>query len=101
METLKKGNDFIFDCVHLVHYKCHKINNKKCQRITKIKPLDKPIDKYNWEGINYPSEKDDWKKSKKNNVMIALSVFCGKKEKKSILLMFQIITQIMKNKLFV
>ena len=28
------------------------------QRITKIKPF---INKYDWEGINYPSEKDDWK----------------------------------------
>ena len=23
-----KGSDFIFDCIHLVHYKCHKINLK-------------------------------------------------------------------------
>ena len=28
------------------------------QRISKINPF---IDKYNWEGTNYPSEKDDWK----------------------------------------
>ena len=76
METLKKGNDFIFDCVHLVHYKCHKINNKKCQRITKIKPF---IDKYNWEGINYPSEKDDWKKFEKNNLTITRNVLYVKK----------------------
>ena len=30
------------------------------QRIIKIKPF---INKYNWEGINFPSEKDDWKKN--------------------------------------
>ena len=29
------------------------------------------INKYNWEGINYSSEKDDWKGSEKNNVTIA------------------------------
>ena len=29
------------------------------QRMTKIKPF---IYKYNWEGINFLSEKDDWKK---------------------------------------
>ena len=29
------------------------------QRITKIKPF---INKYKWEGINFPLEKDDWKK---------------------------------------
>ena len=44
---------------------------KDLQRITKIKPS---INKYNWEGINFPSEKDDWKKNVKNNVAIALNV---------------------------
>ena len=36
---------------------------------------------YNWERINYPSEKDDWKKFEKNNVTIALNVLYAKKEK--------------------
>ena len=31
-------------------------NKKDPQRITKIKTF---INKYNWEGINFPSEKDD------------------------------------------
>ena len=26
------------------------------------------INEYNWEGINYPKEKDDWKKFKSGNV---------------------------------
>ena len=48
------------------------------------------IRKYNWEGINYPFEKDDWKKDwekwlrkmiEKNNATIALNVFYTKKEK--------------------
>ena len=47
------------------------------QRITKIKPF---MNKYSWEGINVPSEKDDWKKFEKNNVTIALNVFYAKKE---------------------
>ena len=29
METLLKGSDFISDCVHLLYYKCHKINLKR------------------------------------------------------------------------
>ena len=29
---------------------------KKSEKITKIKPY---INKYNWEGINFPSEKDN------------------------------------------
>ena len=48
------------------------------QRITKIEPF---INKYNWEGINAPSEKDDWKKCEKNDVAIALNVLYAKTEK--------------------
>ena len=94
-----RGSGFIFDCVHLLYYKCYKISfkpsrsykgspdwikkttknpiNKKDnkyfqytltgalnheetkkdpQRVTKIKPF---IEKYDWERINYQSEKDD------------------------------------------
>ena len=37
---------------------------KDPQRKTKIKPF---INKFNWEEINFPSEKDDWKKIEKKN----------------------------------
>ena len=67
----------------------HEEIGKHPERITKIKPF---INKYNWEGINYPSEKEDWKKIDKNNLTIALNVLYAKKEK-NILPMFQ-------NKLF-
>ena len=98
-----KGSECVFDYVHLLYYKSHKINpncggsyidslnsikNKKAtlnsinnkdnkcfqyaltvalnheeikkdpQKI-KVKPF---INKYNWEGINFPSGKNDWKK---------------------------------------
>ena len=46
-------------------------NKKDTQRLTKIKSY---IDKCNWEGINYPSKNDDWKKFEKNNPAIALNV---------------------------
>ena len=39
------------------------------------------INKYSWEGINFPLQKDDWKKNEKNNVTIALDVLYVKKEK--------------------
>ena len=52
---------------------------KDLQKITKIKPF---INRYNWDGINFLSEEDDSKKIEE------------------ILLMFQNITQIVKNKLF-
>ena len=27
LETSTKGSDFLFDCVHLLYYKCHKRNS--------------------------------------------------------------------------
>ena len=33
------------------------------------------------EGIDFPSEKDDWEKCEKNNLAIALNVLYTKKEK--------------------
>ena len=51
---------------------------KDPQRITKIKLF---VNKYNWEGINFLSEKDDWKQFEKNNVAIDLNVLYVKKEK--------------------
>ena len=56
----------------------HEKIRKDPQRIEKSKPF---IDKYNWEGINFSSEKYDWKKFEKNNVTIALNVLYDKKEK--------------------
>ena len=29
LKTSMRGNDFIFDCVHLLYYKCHKIRFKR------------------------------------------------------------------------
>ena len=48
------------------------------QRITKIKTF---INKYNQEGINFRSEKDDWKNFEGNNAAIDLNVLNSKKEK--------------------
>ena len=73
-----------------------KKSKKDPQRITKVKPI---INKYNWEEINFPSEKDDSKKFEKNYVTIAVNVLYAVKEK-YILLMFENITQTVKNKLF-
>ena len=56
----------------------HEEIKKDLQRITKIKPF---WNKYNCEGINISSEKDEWKKFEKNNAAIALAVMDAKKEK--------------------
>ena len=78
----------------------HEELNRDPLRITKIETF---ISKHNREGINLPSEKDDWKKFEKNNInvrnTIALNI-CMLKKKKYILLISQNIIQIVKNKFF-
>ena len=56
----------------------HKEIGKYAAKTTKIKPLR---NKYKWEGINVPSEKDELKKFEKNNVTIAFNVVYLKKDK--------------------
>ena len=56
----------------------HEETKKDLERMTKIKAF---INKYNWEVINFPSKKDDWKNFDKNNVTIALNVLYAKKGK--------------------
>ena len=29
LETSMKGSEFLFDCVHLLYYKCHKTNSNR------------------------------------------------------------------------
>ena len=44
---------------------------KDPQKIQKIKPY---ISQYNWKNIQFPSNKEDWKKFKQNNKTIALNI---------------------------
>ena len=63
--------------------------------------VNRIINKHNWKGKKVSSGNDDWKKFEKNNAKIALNSFKLKKRNISPkMLMFQKITQIMKNKLF-
>ena len=39
------------------------------------------INKYNWEEINFPSSKDDWKKFEKNNLKIVANFLYDKRGK--------------------
>ena len=41
------------------------------ERISKLKPF---INKYNWEGIEFPAGPKDWKKFERNNKTIALNI---------------------------
>ena len=57
-EINKKDNE-CFQCAVTVPIN-HDELGKHCERITKTELF---INKYNWEGIHFPSEKDDWKKN--------------------------------------
>ena len=46
------------------------------ERVSNILPF---INKYNWEGINYPSKANDWKRFEENNPIIALNILFTKK----------------------
>ena len=48
------------------------------EKVSNIKPF---INKYNWEGANYPSKIDDWKTFEKNNPTIALNILYTKEKK--------------------
>ena len=57
------------------------------ERISKIKPF---INKYNWKGTNYPSEKGNYRKFEKNNLRISFNVLYEKEKKNMASLYFKI-----------
>ena len=64
----------------------------------KIEPF---VKKYNWEGIDFPLEQYGKKKKKLTKAIEQLLLmFCMLKKKKNTPLMFQNVTQIVKNSLF-
>ena len=58
------------------------------------------INQYNWKGITFPSDKEDWKKFEQNNKEIALNILFVPHNKKEIRPAYQNITTSVKNKLF-
>ena len=75
INPINKNNNKCFQYVVKVALNYEKVK-KDPQRITKIIAL---IDKYNLEGIHYPSEKDDWIKFEKNYWLLLM--FCILKKK--------------------
>ena len=55
-------------------------HRKAMRKAHKEKIVKLFINKYNWEEINYQSEKNDSKNVKKNNLTIALNVLYTNKE---------------------
>ena len=70
MNPINKKDNKCFQYTVTVALKYDEIK-KDPQRITKLKPF---INKYNWEGVSFLSEKGDWKIFEKNSVTIALNV---------------------------
>ena len=66
----------------------HEEIERHAERITKRKPL---INKYKWERINFPSEKNDWKKFEKKNRTVAINVLYAKREKIILLIIEKLI----------
>ena len=74
IDTINKRNNKFFQYAVTVALN-HQEIKKDAQKITKIKSF---INKYNREGINYPSEENGRKKFEKNNLAIGLFIlmFC-------------------------
>ena len=65
LETSMKGSEFVFDCVQLLYYKCHKINpncdgsyRDSHDRIKKKKATINPINKNDNNAITLNHEKN-------------------------------------------
>ena len=71
---------------------------KKSKNVLKESQKSPFINKYIYEGINYPSEKYDLKKLENNSLTTALNALYTKKEKKYTLILFQNKSQIMKSR---
>ena len=83
-----KNKKATIDPINIKDNKCFQytvtvaLNHEEIKKDTQIIPKIKPfINKYNWEGIHFLSEKDDRKTTEKNNLTIALNVFYAKKLK--------------------
>ena len=57
------------------------------ERISKLKPY---INKYNWEGINFPAGSKEWQKFERNNDTIALNVLYVKHNTNKITVVYRL-----------
>ena len=70
IRNLKNKDDKCFQHVVMVVLN-YRVIESHPERVSNIKPI---INKYNWNGIKYPSKIDDWKTFGKNNPTIDLNV---------------------------
>ena len=67
-EIINNDNSFQNALDDALNYQNIKTNP---ERISKLKPY---INKYNWEGIDFPAGPKEWKKSEQNTKTIALNI---------------------------
>ena len=67
-EIINNNNSFQNALDDALNYRNIKTNP---ERISKLKPY---INKYNWEGIDFPAGPKEWKKFERNNKTIALNI---------------------------
>ena len=83
-ETIISGdNDFentLDDALNYQNIETHP------ERISKLKPY---INKYNWEGINFPAGSKEWQKFEQNNDTIALNILYAEKNTKNINIVYK------------
>ena len=83
-ETIISGdNDFentLDDALNYQNIETHP------ERISKLKPY---INKYNWEGINFPAGSKEWQKFEQNNDTIALNILYAEKNTKKINIVYK------------
>ena len=68
----KKSNNKADEATVVLRYK--EIESHP-ERVSTIKPF---INRYNWEGTNYPSKIDDWKTFEKNNLTVTVNILYTK-----------------------
>ena len=75
--NLKNTDDKCFQYTTTVALNYEEFESQYLKRVSLIKPF---VNKYNWEGINYPSKIDDWKTFEKNILTVALNILYTKEK---------------------
>ena len=57
-----KGSDFIFNCVHVLYYKCNKINPNRELNKAEINPINKEDNKCFQKSVTVPLNDEEIKK---------------------------------------
>ena len=82
-QNTKDNYCFMYAITIALNY--HEINHHP-ERISKVIPF---TSKYNWDGINFPAERKEWKTFERNNPSIALNILSVPYDKKDIVTQYK------------